>query len=231
MPAIRKRSRLKTYAIALPIFLLLTIILGSIAQFGGEMYRDSFREEGFAIGANWAYPLGWQEGLEAGVAAGRLNGFMEGYRSGVFAWDDKYHTAALQFEERFPWLDVTILVGNENMVGVAILIPDTAPPIKDSEVFNDVLVAMLESVYDGQPIIRLFIIEYIPQYNQLFVTIAIDFFADEFFEYRLGEGTDGNYLIYSPIPCPEFLLEWPTNPYWVPVSEQNGGGGGETNPQ
>jgi hypothetical protein len=195
------------------------------------MYRNHFLDEGFIIGVNWAYPLGWQEGVEVGVAAGRINGFMEGYKSGVFAWDDPYHVAALGFEAQFPWADVTLLAGNDDALAIAILLPDRTPPGYDGAVFSEAIVATLEPFYSGQSVVRIFLLQYNPYYNQIFVVKLIDFVAETFFEYRLGEGTEGTNLIYFPVECPEFLLEWPSNPYREPAWAEAGGGSGEVNPK
>ena len=111
-------KRLKVYGIAIPIFLVLSLVFGAFAQFGGEMYRDSYYEAGAQLGFQVGYQYGMGEGYQYGVYAGYQYGLQEGYQYGymqakpatyvntVLAMDDPYHMAALALEEEYLDLDI-----------------------------------------------------------------------------------------------------------------------------
>lgn len=234
MPNVTKKNqRLKVYGIAIPILIAIVLIGGSIGQYVGEMYRGSYYEEGFKDAIYWVndvvVPEVWEEGFRYGEAAGLLEGFRQGYVSGIFAMDDPYHAAALGFEKMYPWLDVTLLAGGDQIIALAILLPTTPPEDLDAAVFNEDMLQLLESVWDGQNIVRIFVIQYNARNDVLMVVSVVDFVAETLFEYRFNEGTQGASLISFPIECPDFLIMWPTNPYWE-ASEAKATGG-ETNPQ
>ena len=228
------KGRMRTYSIALPIFIVLTLVLGAIAQFAGEAYRNSFYEAGYVQGAEDWYPQGYQAGSEYGLNVGLGVGFRNGYVIGVRAWEDPYHIAALELEQKYPWLDVTLLSGNEYTLAIGILFPYSMPSDYDPKALNADIVATLESVYDGQPAVRIFGMHYNPMFEMVLMHIAYEFDATSLFEYRLEEGTEGFSLIAFVSEAPNFLFEWVGNPYLEIESSDTSnvdGEGGEANPK
>ena len=112
------KRRLKVYGIAIPIFLVLSLVLGAVAQFGGEMYRDSYYQAGAYAGFEVGYQYGIAEGYQYGIYAGYQYGLQEGYYYGVadgktegylntvMNWDNPWHQAALALEEELWFVDV-----------------------------------------------------------------------------------------------------------------------------
>jgi hypothetical protein len=112
-------QRVKLYGIAIPVFLIITLIGGSLAYIGGEAYREAYfiagAELGYNAGARAGYYAGWQQGamegyyygVNEGYYYGYLDGKMETYVRTVLEYDNPYHIAALEFEKKHLGIDIT----------------------------------------------------------------------------------------------------------------------------
>ena len=244
----KTNRRLKVYGIAIPVFLIITLIGGALAQIGGVEYRQSYyaagAQMGYLVGFSQGYSyggyVGYMYGYEAGAQYGYAMGTMESYVETVIDMDNPAHLAALKLERSFLEIDVVAIVTlpMQGAEGIVVIIgypfyfdetrhPNVIPIDQWDSALVDAIVNMVQSVYAGEKYVKLVAVattNLSPFYYYIYDRVT--YAAQPFLQGDWSNGVHDEQFPLSSQDAVQFggygksTSMWPFNPYAIEAARE-----------